>query len=54
MSLIPIWPAKLQCTFSNVATKSDPKNSPVTMRSCTRGTATARPAVTAAAVTRGS
>ncbi len=50
MSLSPMWPATFQCTFSNVATKSEAKKSPVTMRSCVRGTTTARPAVSAAAV----
>ena len=54
MSLMPIWPATFQCTFSKVATKREAKKSPFTMRSCVRGTATARPAVRAAAVKRGS
>ena len=54
MSLSPIWPATFQCIFSKVATTREVKKSPVTIRSWVRGTTTARPAVSAAAVTRGS
>ena len=52
MSLIPICPPKLQCTFSKVATKREAKKRPVTMRSRTRGRTTVRPAVSAVAVMR--
>jgi hypothetical protein len=51
MSLIPIWPATFQCTFSNVATNREAKNSPVTMRSCVRGTTRPRLVGRAAVVT---
>ncbi len=52
MSLIPISPATFQCTFSKVATKSEAKNSPRTMRSWVRDSVSTRPAVRVAALRR--